>query len=127
MLKHRFYHATFFNRVSEIKQLTTLFNDKPTLTVLLGPINTGKTALVRKVLEQRDELGLLFHPLNINLMGRCVSSPDALLQTLCHTTSEFFRPEKKVHTCCLTNSSFLIIFSLQKAISSMNLQHTKVK
>jgi hypothetical protein len=41
----------FFNREREISALKGIFNGAPKLSVISGPVNSGKTALIRKVLE----------------------------------------------------------------------------
>lgn len=80
MFRRFYYVPTFFNRASEIKGLTTLFKTTASFTVLLGPPSSGKTALVKHVVEQvndRDKTPL-FHPLQIDLRGISADSPDSL-------------------------------------------------
>lgn len=48
------YGDVFFNRVEEVKRMTTLLEGNPQLTVLLGPPSSGKTRFIRHVVEQKD-------------------------------------------------------------------------
>ena len=94
MLKNfcrRISTPTFFNRSFEVKELTQILNDDPILTVMLGPPSSGKTALVRNVVEQRNENGPLFHPLRINLRGADINSPDSLYRKLFYSTKTLFQ------------------------------------
>ena len=80
MLKNtfRFYNSFFYNRKVEVADLTNLLNLKPTFTVLLGPPSSGKTALVRNVIEQGNKT--LFHALQLDLRGTSCSSPDVYMK-----------------------------------------------
>jgi AAA+ ATPase superfamily predicted ATPase len=89
-LARRCYITSFFNRKTEVERLTKRFNDKPAFTVLLGPPSSGKTALVKKVVEQHNEYGPMFHPLQMNLRGTNASSPDALYEVLRDASKSFF-------------------------------------
>ena len=93
MLKagRRFYNACFFNRKLEVDELTELFKRPPILSVLLGPPSSGKTALVKKVVEQVNHGGPLFHPLQMDLRGTSASSPDALYRCLYRSSQTFFK------------------------------------
>ena len=94
MLKNlcrRISTPTFFNRSFEVKELTQILHDDPILTVMLGPPSSGKTALVRHVVEQRNENGPLFHPLRINLRGADINSPDSLYDVLCNSSASFVK------------------------------------
>ena len=97
----RFYNTTFYNRAAEVARLTTRFKGDPALTVLLGPPSSGKTALVKHVVEQKYNDGSpLFHPLQIDLRGKQPASPDALYRALYNSSWNFFKEAKfecKVH------------------------------
>ena len=109
MLKvcQRFYNVTFYNRKAEVKRLNNILKKKPALTVLLGPPSSGKTALVKKVVEQVNNEGPLFHPLQINLRGTIASSPDALYSNLCRSTLTFFK--KLLNTLTSSNIELKVI------------------
>lgn len=77
-------------------QLTSRLKLAPSFTVLLGPPSSGKTALVKHVVEQRDKNGPLFHPLQIDLRGTSAISPDSLYESLCASSSTFLRMVKKL-------------------------------
>ena len=47
--------SEFFNRQKEIKALTTMFNMKPQLSIISGPVNSGKTSLLLKILKDISE------------------------------------------------------------------------
>ena len=67
-----------------------MLNRQPMLTVMLGPPSSGKTALVRHVVEQRNENGPLFHPLQIDLRGADMKS-DSLYRKLFYSTKTLFQ------------------------------------
>ena len=94
MLKLCRRFSSFYNREIEKERLTGLFNGDKALTVLLGPPSSGKTALVKEVVESQDPSGSgpLFHPLQIDLRGTSSSSLDALYETLSDATGSFFKP-----------------------------------
>ena len=67
--------ARFFNREMEKSILKERFHGLPRLSVLLGPPSTGKTALVRHVLQENDLNGNpKYHALFANLRGVSTSS-----------------------------------------------------
>ncbi|KAL5506590.1 hypothetical protein EMCRGX_G008270 [Ephydatia muelleri] len=70
-------YGGFYNRHEEVEKLTTVFNERPKFTVVLGPPSSGKTALVRHVATQlfRDNAPM-FHPIFIDLRGVDVASKD---------------------------------------------------
>ena len=54
--KSRFFHdPTFFNRKKEIGLCVGLLNSRPTISVFTGPPDSGKTALLRHVLDQQGK------------------------------------------------------------------------
>ncbi len=71
----------FFNRVEEVKKMTTLLEGEPQFTVLLGPPSSGKTRFIRHVVEQKDPHLMVFEqakffPLFVNLRGVKVNEED---------------------------------------------------
>jgi AAA+ ATPase superfamily predicted ATPase len=78
------FPAFFFNRTKEIKQITTTLSfQKPQLTVMLGPPSSGKTALMRHVIEQKDNTKQpLFHPIRIDLRSVDISAQDSLYSSI---------------------------------------------
>ncbi len=78
------FPAFFFNRTKEIKQITTTLSfQKPQLTVMLGPPSSGKTALMRHVIEQKDNTKEpLFHPIRIDLRAADISAQDSLYSSI---------------------------------------------
>ena len=70
-------YGGFYNRHEEVEKLTTVFNERPKFTVVLGPPSSGKTALVRHVATQlfRDKTPM-FHPIFVDLRGVDVTSKD---------------------------------------------------
>ena len=73
----------FFNRTREVEQITkTLSRHKPQLTVMLGPPSSGKTALMRHIVEQKGNTGPLFHPIRINLRAVDIAAQDSLYSSI---------------------------------------------
>jgi hypothetical protein len=71
----------FFNRVEEIKKMTTLLEGDPQFTVLLGPPSSGKTRFIRYVVEQKNPHLKVFQqakffPLFVDLRGVKVNEED---------------------------------------------------
>ena len=80
-LSHVYYSSSnkkyvdFYNRQEEVTKLTNRLNGAPSFTIMLGPPSSGKTALVRHVVTQRQEDGTpMFHLIFIDLRGVDVSS-----------------------------------------------------
>ncbi|MFQ6073355.1 MAG: ATP-binding protein, partial [Methanosarcinales archaeon] len=70
----------FYNREKEIKEIRNLLNAEPTLiTFIYGPINSGKTELINKVIKQLPENYRVFY---INLRGRFIRDYDDFLKVL---------------------------------------------
>lgn len=91
LLSRRLFSTEFYNRKTEVERLTHILrNTPPALTVLLGPPSSGKTALAKKVVEEKNDLGPMFHPLQMDLRGEDSSSPDALYRLLLRSTRSFF-------------------------------------
>lgn len=89
------FPAFFFNRTKEIQQITTSLSfEMPQITVMLGPPSSGKTALMRHVIEQKDNNSPLFHPIRINLRAVDIAAQDSLytsiLEQVCTEKSMFF-------------------------------------
>ena len=85
MVKFTFpaFSPGFFNRAKEIKEITAkLSGRKPQFTVMLGPPSSGKTALMRHIVEQKANNGPLFHPIRIDLRAVDISAPDALYSSI---------------------------------------------
>jgi len=70
----------FYNREKEQKALLTILNMEPALVhFIYGPINSGKTNLIDKVLKSLQEPMIPFY---VNLRGRNVGSSDDFLNVL---------------------------------------------
>jgi Cdc6-like AAA superfamily ATPase len=85
MVKFTFpaFSPRFFNRAKEIEQITTKLSSHDTeFTVMLGPPSSGKTALMRHIVEQKDTHGPLFHPIRINLRSVDTSKQDSLYSSI---------------------------------------------
>jgi Cdc6-like AAA superfamily ATPase len=60
----------FFNRDLEITDMKTILNGTPSLTIMLGPPSTGKTRLMKHLLDLKKTDGTPeFHAINLNLRG----------------------------------------------------------
>jgi Cdc6-like AAA superfamily ATPase len=60
----------FFNRDSEVTRVKTILKGPPKFTIMLGPPSTGKTRLMKHVLNsKRNDGSLEFHAINMNLRG----------------------------------------------------------
>eukprot|EP00877_Chromochloris_zofingiensis_P011590 jgi/Chrzof1/6685/Cz19g05200.t1 len=67
----------FFNRKQELQSLNVMFSRRPTsITVLLGPRNTGKSALLKEYMRTRDLAGTKCY------IDARMSTPDALGRAL---------------------------------------------
>ena len=91
MVKFTFpaFSQSFFNRVKEVDQITTrLSSKKPKLTVMLGPPSSGKTALMRHIIEQKDNGAPLFHPLRIDLRAVDIAAHDSLYSAILDQVSK---------------------------------------
>lgn len=70
----------FYNREDEQKELLAIVNMEPALVYFVyGPINSGKTNLITKVLQSLSEPVVPFY---VNLRGRNVSSSENFLNVL---------------------------------------------
>ena len=70
----------FYDREKEEAGLMTILNNRPNLVhFIYGPINSGKTSLIMKVLENLPENTLYFY---INFRGRDVSTTGDFLNQL---------------------------------------------
>ena len=70
----------FYNREDEQKGLLTILNMEPSLVYFVyGPINSGKTNLINKILQNLPEPMIPFY---VNLRGRNVSSSEDFLNVL---------------------------------------------
>lgn len=72
----------FYNRHDEVSKLTTRLEGAPRMSLILGPFNCGKSALVRHVLEQKrdDEGNPLFDALSFNLRGVNLADEDEVMR-----------------------------------------------
>lgn len=71
----------FFNRKQELDSLYSILKSDPRLSVITGPVNSGKSLLLRKVLQgvkERDNTPVL----HINLREISFDSVDSLVNTL---------------------------------------------
>ena len=66
---------------------TTLSYQKPRLTVMLGPPSSGKTALMRHVVEQSDHNDPLFRPIRIDLRLVDISAQESLYSSILEQVS----------------------------------------
>ena len=90
MVKFTFpaFSQRFFNRDKEVKQIiSTLSAENPKLTVMLGPPSSGKTALMRHIIEQKDNGAPLFHPLRIDLRAVDIAAQDSLFSAVLRQVS----------------------------------------
>lgn len=70
----------FCNREKEQQELTAILDMEPSLVYFVhGPMNSGKTTLVKQVLDSRPENAVPFY---INLRGRNIESPNDFLHAL---------------------------------------------
>ena len=72
--------STFFNRSREIDLLKTTLNSKPTLNVITGPVNSGKSILLTQIAESLKSQHVPV--LDINLRSVSFNSVDTLVSTL---------------------------------------------
>lgn len=72
----------FYNRHDEVSKLTARLEGAPQMSLILGPFNSGKSALVRHVLEQKrdDEGNPLFDALCFNLRGVNMADEDEMMR-----------------------------------------------
>jgi hypothetical protein len=71
----------FFNREREIKALTTMLKMKPQLSIVSGPVNSGKTSLLLKILRDISENNK--RPvLHIDLRERSFNTVDSFASSL---------------------------------------------
>ena len=71
----------FYGRKIEIKQLNTLLHSKPTFRIMLGPPSSGKTALMKHVLQlSRQDGPPLYHHLSFDLRLVDVTSESGFLK-----------------------------------------------
>ena len=71
----------FFNRKQELESVYTLLKSDPRFSVIMGPVNSGKSLLLTKVLQdlkQKDKTPIL----DINLREISFDSVDSLVTTL---------------------------------------------
>jgi len=72
--------STFFNRTDEVKALNLLFEEPATgITVITGPRNAGKTALLKHLMDDRGLSGTICF---IDGRLESISSPSALAEVL---------------------------------------------
>ena len=70
----------FHNREKEMKEIRGILDAKPTLiTFIYGPINSGKTELINRIVQELPEQYMLFY---ISLRGRFIKSYDEFLDVL---------------------------------------------
>ncbi len=70
----------FHNREKEMKEIRGILDAKPTLiTFIYGPINSGKTELINRIVPELPEEYMLFY---INLRGRFIKSYEEFLDVL---------------------------------------------
>ena len=70
----------FYDRATEIKEMNVLLHGKPVLTVMLGPPSSGKTALMKHVLQlSRQDGPPLYHHLSFDLRLVDVTSESGFL------------------------------------------------
>ncbi|KAJ3078297.1 hypothetical protein HK102_004599 [Quaeritorhiza haematococci] len=91
---HRFYGTStninsvpFFNRKVQVNALTEILHGPPRFTVILGPPSSGKTALVRHVVNQKGvDNKPLFQSLSLDLRGVDVTNADVFKRAFVRAT-----------------------------------------
>ena len=74
------FSTQFFNRQNEMNLLLTSLKRKPTFHVVTGPVNSGKSLLIRKVEEKMKNAHVPV--ISINLRGISFNTVDTLVLTL---------------------------------------------
>ena len=120
------FSPAFFNRAKEIKEITTILTSpKPQLTVMLGPASSGKTALMRHIVEQKDQHGPLFHPIRIDLRAADIAAQDSLYSSILDQVSgpqwNLFKNVKSLKMNAPGNLSVTANFSDQKPSNLIDL------
>ncbi|RIA93733.1 hypothetical protein C1645_819028 [Glomus cerebriforme] len=81
------YSDHYFNRKRELDTLTNKFsNDISNIHVILGPTDSGKTALVRQVVTEGN-----FNPIFFNGRSGCFFSPELVYSSLLDKVNTFFK------------------------------------
>ncbi len=74
------YEIEFYDREKEIREIRAILDTRPTLiTFIYGPINSGKTELITRVIEELPREYIVFY---INLRGRFISGYKDFLRAL---------------------------------------------
>ena len=69
-----------FNRTKEIAQLTSLMTSVPQLSVITGPVNSGKTRLIKKGLSDLPSIARIPTPTyHLNLRKGAFNSVESLV------------------------------------------------
>ena len=95
----------FFNRIQEIKMMNNLLKSDPQLSVITGPVNSGKSMLLKKVimeLKKVEKTPVLY----INLRNISFNSTDSFIAVLenklANWLQQFKVAAKKFHLDALT-------------------------
>ena len=83
---HGYYEDVMFNRCREMKILSNILMTSPQLSVITGPVNSGKTMLLEKVLEElpkKTKLPTAVH--SINLRKGAFNSVESMVGSLTDT------------------------------------------
>src|SRR6266498_4843053 len=75
----------FFNQKREFEKFTNAFSGKPRLHIVLGPLSTGKTTLIREVTSKGN-----FSPLYINCRDGQFDTPKRIYDSFCSQFRAFF-------------------------------------
>ncbi len=83
----------FYNREKEIKQMKALLSGEPNLVYFIyGPINSGKTSLITKVVDELSDKYIVFY---LNFRGIYIRSVEDLLQVLFEVKTGQYKEEVK--------------------------------
>jgi AAA+ ATPase superfamily predicted ATPase len=106
----------FFNREREIKALTTMLKMEPQLSIISGPVNSGKTSLILKILKDisKDNKRPVLH---IDLRERSFDTVDSLAYSLNDEMASWLHRFNSVSKTLNLNAS-AYIFTLKTSFES---------
>ena len=94
----------FFNRTREIQMMSSLLKSDPQLLILTGPVNSGKSVLLRKVileLKNKESTPVLY----INLRNVSFNSVDSFITILQHKLANWLQQFKEAAKTFNLNAS----------------------